>query len=419
MLAVINFIAVFLVSAVVAYQIYENVKTQKEISQKLTKLEEEDESTKSSIYKAKKDISNDIQQTSSRINEKVDRTGQHLQQQLEGTQTFMTNELKQQQNNIQSLDNTTKTLDKYFKSLSQQVLTKNTTTDTLNLGKKWKLSGVGDAHGNDDWLRLFGSDGKGYYGGFATSKLWVGDETHINNNMNLNGTINVTKADPGAIIERNLGRANDRYGVGQYPNGAMRMYTSGLNKQATAGLSVAKTDGKLDDVLTVTSDKLTNVYGDLDLRGKLYLGRVDGRTDPYSIEKKLYAPNQSALRLTINNEADEALEIWGDSCSTGNCAGEGVLRHKFQANGDARHEGNLTVQKKLLVNRGPNDKYPAWGNGIHTWDLYANGAVGVGTNGNVSASIDNQGKVQATSLCIDNVCLNSQQLNTIKSQAKV
>jgi len=35
------------------------------------------------------------------------------------------------------------------------------------------LSGVGDAHGNDAWLRLFDKDNKGYHGGFAAGKLWT------------------------------------------------------------------------------------------------------------------------------------------------------------------------------------------------------------------------------------------------------
>lgn len=45
----------------------------------------------------------------------------------------------------------------------------------VQLGNKFMLSGVGDAHGNDDWLRLFDKDNKGYHGGFAAGKLWTPD----------------------------------------------------------------------------------------------------------------------------------------------------------------------------------------------------------------------------------------------------
>jgi Chaperone of endosialidase len=42
----------------------------------------------------------------------------------------------------------------------------------LQLGNKWLLSGEGDAHANDDWLRLFDIQGAGYFGGFAAGKLY-------------------------------------------------------------------------------------------------------------------------------------------------------------------------------------------------------------------------------------------------------
>ena len=48
----------------------------------------------------------------------------------------------------------------------------------VKVGEKWTMSGVGDAHGNDDWLRLFGTDEKGYYGGFAAGRLWT-PELHL------------------------------------------------------------------------------------------------------------------------------------------------------------------------------------------------------------------------------------------------
>ena len=43
----------------------------------------------------------------------------------------------------------------------------------LKLGNKFRLSGIGDAAGNDNWLRLFDVGNRGFYGGFAASKLWA------------------------------------------------------------------------------------------------------------------------------------------------------------------------------------------------------------------------------------------------------
>ncbi|MCP4667296.1 MAG: tail fiber domain-containing protein [Deltaproteobacteria bacterium] len=43
----------------------------------------------------------------------------------------------------------------------------------LRLGDKWLLSGIGDGHANDDWLRVFNVDGSDYYGGLAAGRLWT------------------------------------------------------------------------------------------------------------------------------------------------------------------------------------------------------------------------------------------------------
>jgi hypothetical protein len=141
-------------------------------------------------------------------------------------------------------------------------------TDVLKIGKKWRLSGVGDAHGNDDWLRFFDKNGGEYYGGIAVGKLWNGGATYLNGEFNaygtanahngvnikggksvynpdnwgthfpfsdgrnyirgdtevrgdvdLHGKISMNRSDPGEMIERQYGNnKGDRYGVGQFPN---------------------------------------------------------------------------------------------------------------------------------------------------------------------------------------------------------
>lgn len=46
-------------------------------------------------------------------------------------------------------------------------------TDVLHLGKKWRLSGIGDHERNDEWLRLKNVENNAYYGGFAAEKMWT------------------------------------------------------------------------------------------------------------------------------------------------------------------------------------------------------------------------------------------------------
>lgn len=46
----------------------------------------------------------------------------------------------------------------------------------LQLGNKWLLSGEGDAHANDGWLRMMNYQGTDYWGGLATGTLWLKDK---------------------------------------------------------------------------------------------------------------------------------------------------------------------------------------------------------------------------------------------------
>lgn len=69
----------------------------------------------------------------------------------------------------------------------------NLKTDKLKLGNKFTLSGVGDAHGNDTWLRFFDKDGKDFYGGVATANLWNRDNAYLAGTTNITGLANINK----------------------------------------------------------------------------------------------------------------------------------------------------------------------------------------------------------------------------------
>lgn len=151
-------------------------------------------------------------------------------------------------------------------------------------------------------------------------------------------------------------------------------FGTGIGKQGDAGKLGYQTFSDGLDIIgagtDATSRKITmwdNVFvqkdlqaanvstSDVDLKGTLFFGKNDGSTDPYSLRKVTNGVNNSSLRMTINDDADEAFEIWGSSCATGNCAGEGTLKHKFLASGDVQHEGNLAVFDKQILLRGLND----------------------------------------------------------------
>lgn len=53
---------------------------------------------------------------------------------------------------------------------------------------------------------------------------------------------------------------------------------------------------------------------------------------------------------------------------------------------------SVSAQRVGVAGQNPDTGYPSgWSGGVHTWDLYAEGSVGVGSGGDLSASIDKSG----------------------------
>ena len=72
-------------------------------------------------------------------------------------------------------------------------------------------------------------------------------------------------------------------------------------------------------------------------------GETGNNSDPYFMEKVVAGANSSSLRLTINDDADESFQIWGNACATTGCAGAGAQQHKFRGDGSASHSGSLVL----------------------------------------------------------------------------
>jgi hypothetical protein len=232
---------------------------------------------------------------------------------------------------------------------------KTPTFDAVTLGDKFRFSGVGDAHANDDWLRMFNKQGTGYNGGIAMSKLWVGNSTYLNGDTNLRGGTSVHNP----------------------KNWQTHLPWAGDNKNYIRGDTEIRGN--------------TNNIGDLYVGGKVHFYGDPAKTggwnsgdnsDPYYLQKIHTGPDQSHLRLTLNDNADESLQIWGNSCgSPGGCGGPGQLAHKFQADGTVYAKGSAFIGDNLILgsdngNRwilhAPNDNrrtlYIApWKNGTWSW----------------------------------------------------
>lgn len=329
-------------------------------------------------------------------------------------------------------------------------------TDAVQLGDKWRLSGVGDAHGNDNWLRLFNKDGTGYRGGLAAMDLWSGGNAHLNQaHINQVNTTNiVSNAGLRNINMNGLTVANvvspGHWANGSQPNDSV-LRTEGagrklhLNAGHWSGVTVAQGVGNTNHVginnpaptSTLDVGGSANVRGDANVEGKLFFKNKDFNTapsgnnssDPYYMEKVVAGNNASSLRFTINDDADESVQVWGGSCEAGNCGGPGKMKHKLEATGNAGHAGSLTVGNPTgdtnpwgfrhgVHSRNPNGTWShlPWSDGTNY--LRGNTVVdGALTTNNVNA----RGALKSAGgqLCLQNVCIDATQLQRLTSMVSI
>ena len=252
------------------------------------------------------------------------------------------------------------------KDFDPSIMQEAVKTKKLQLGDKFMFSAVGDAHANDDWLRMFDKDGKGYNGGFAAGRLWTPSFYSNSEGTNLKGGESAHNPNkwgthfPGTdnrnYIRGDTEMRGDTNHIGAFAVGGQfttntisgdsarqsgRLHVSGnehlylLNKD---GVIVGKEwggNGNLSVQGNLSMAQNANVQGKLFFGDPTLSTNAHGtnNSDPYYIEKKVFSGNNSQLRLTINDDHDESFQIWGQSCSAGNCHGEGQPRFKFYADG--------------------------------------------------------------------------------------
>jgi hypothetical protein len=133
-------------------------------------------------------------------------------------------------------------------------------------------------------------------------------------------------------------------------------FANSLNKEAEVVLHTA-TDADLAGLKVIGDLKQGKLnVNDANINGKLFFKDPSmspqpngvNNSDPYFLERINTGGDQSVLRLTMNDNAHEALEIFGNSCELGNCNGAGGLQHKFYANGDAWHNGHMRTKGDII-----------------------------------------------------------------------
>ena len=174
-----------------------------------------------------------------------------------------------------------------------------------------------------------GTDGLNYLRG----------DTEVKGNINIVGGINMIRNDPGAMIEKKYGDDSNRYGVGQFPNGSMRMYTSSSYGPASVSLSLAKKNGDFDDVVKVNTNKTVDISGDVKMKTASLTRSVFGN-----------ATNKDNNWNVYNNDDNNLVFTQGPFGSSKQSGEFNIGRNgNLTTNGNASFKGDVVVGGKITT----------------------------------------------------------------------
>jgi hypothetical protein len=203
---------------------------------------------------------------------------------------------------------------------------------------------------------------------------WTKDTIHhgdgsmtVKNKVNSHG-VTVTPNDPGAMIEKAY-PGNHKYGLGQYPNGQVKVYAAQPHTPASVSLSMAKADGSFDDRVTATNNGVlingaTSVTGNTTITGNAIV------TGDSIVKNKVRAgvADSTPMPNGWGGGGVVAFDMYsaGGSIAAGDANGN--IKALMNKDGDAKFTRNLEVggetitQNRVVINGG------AWGasfNGKH------------------------------------------------------
>ena len=92
----------------------------------------------------------------------------------------------------------------------------------------------------------------------------------------------------------------------------------------------------------MTIDKTDVKHLNVPKDGRISFGEGQDN-DPYHL-RKIGNADSNHLRLTLNDNNNESLQIWGDSCKGDKCAPDGGnFKHGLYTNGNAKHTGDIIM----------------------------------------------------------------------------
>jgi hypothetical protein len=218
------------------------------------------------------------------------------------------------------------------------------------------------------------------------------------------GGIAVTNADPGPMIEKSYTAANkgDRYGVGQFPNGAMRVYAAANHAPATVAMAFAKSDGSFTDALVAANDGSVTAAGIK--MSKSWSGYPDNASNRAEISNDTSSFKQLMIVGNKAAGADRRVGVWD----------------RLDVHGELGVDRDAVVRGDLLFDGGNNWIVHTPDDGRRIMYVAPSGAAGRRDwNWDAHTRFEPGGKVSAQLLeardkvCIGGTCINEAMLKKI------
>ncbi len=220
-------------------------------------------------------------------------------------------------------------------------------TNSVSLGSKWKLSGTGDAHANDPWLRLMNAEGKNYYGGLAADQFYSRENTVTENlnieknitfkpgsTLNATGRLNISGGDTlhilnkhGAVISKDQGGTGD-LSVSGKTNLAGPVVVNGT-------VSGAGIDQLKKDIAGTANNKLGGAFG-----SKVPVQISEHTWLPYTDGNAYIRPGMDKGNISIGDYATSSVNIGNDK-STINLIGDVNTYGAIKLNHNIAHPDNM------------------------------------------------------------------------------
>ena len=232
-------------------------------------------------------------------------------------------------------------------------------SDGIDKGRNYIQLGVKkDGHG---WIQSFdesNSENSGVYKDLilqpSGGRVGIGI-TQPDTDLHVNGTI---KSNGDIISDSNISSKGNISSDSNISSKGNISSDSNISSKGdiSSDNSIIANDFKLKNGESIVNN--TNKDVEIKKGKKLFFSGDDN--DPYYLEK-IGNTDSNHLRLTINDNSNESLQIWGNSCGTTGCSGEGIMQHKFDTSGTAYHKNKLCIgdtcideeQLKKVINLKP------------------------------------------------------------------